>query len=177
VPLYIETTNPDVCSPLLVQVQRDGQSVNVSGAPGCGASCQQIMDEGWPYSPGRTTPMCLDPDCVRPAPVRIEAGQTLQQPATLEVVAQQLPRACAAGITSDNIECFARVIPQPGNYTLSVRASAQLQCDAPNCDCVPNATGACTNLNVALTNAPLVFNFPSTWYFQNQELQIAAPGN
>jgi hypothetical protein len=174
VPLYIETTIAEDCSPWLLQVQRDGQPVNLSGGPGCGASCQKVMDDGWPNG----ARSCAGQNCAGPTPIQIQPGQTLQEPVTLEVVAQQLPRACAAGITSDSVECFARVIPQPGNYTLSVRAAVALQCSsALDCDCRPGPTGACTNGNVSLFGAPLVFNFPSTWYFQNQELQIAAPGN
>ena len=53
-----------------------------------------------------------------PAPVLIQAGQTVRQPVSLEVVSQQLPRGCAEGITPDSVECFSRAIPQPGNYQL-----------------------------------------------------------
>jgi hypothetical protein len=173
VPLYIERLAADCGLPSsLVQVERDGAPVNVSGIPECGPSCQNVMDEGW-----RQTPSCQNL-CKPIAPVVIEPGQTLQQPTTLEVVTQRLPRACAAGIVTDTIECSSRVIPQPGNYVLRVRAALQLECFDPlDCACRPDATGACTGGDLGRTPALLVFNFPSTWYFQNQELQIAAPGN
>jgi len=174
VPLYIQTTSADDCTPLLLQVQRYGQSVNLSSGPGCAANCQKVMDDGWPND----ARSCAGLNCARPTPIQIQPGQALQEPVTLEVVTQQLPRACAAGIVSDSVECFSRVIPQPGNYILTVRAALALECSsALDCDCRPGPTGACTNPNVALTSAPLVFDFPSTWYFQNQELQIAAPGS
>ena len=177
VPLYIVPVRPNCDSPVdLVQVERDGQIVNFDPRvpASVGNACNQcgdVIDNGWR---GR---VCPDIDCRAPAPVRIEPGQTLQRPARLEVVPRSLPRLCAEGISDDAIDCYARVIPQPGNYVLTVRAALTVDCAAPasDCDCRPDATGVCTNRSVSLETAPLVFSFPSPWYFQNQVLDIAAP--
>ena len=181
VALYIQRVRPNCDSPVdLVQVERDGQIVNfdprVLRLEGVGRTCdrcEDVIENGW-YEPRAA---CPDIDCRAPAPLRIEPGQTLQQPTRLEVVARGLPRACADGISTEAIDCYLRVIPQPGNYALTVRAALTLDCaaSASDCDCLPDATGVCTNRSVSLETAPLVFSSPSPWYFQSHVLNIAAP--
>ena len=156
VPLYIQPPFPDCLNQYpLYELQRDGQSVNVAGILFCGFSCQQVMDEGWAYSdPRASIPGPCSKDCAGPAPVLIEPGQTSRQPVSLEVRAEQLPRGCAQGIAVDSIDCFSRVIPQPGNYQLIVRAA--------------RAPGA---------SPDLVFTFPTSNYYQSQTFEISAPSN
>jgi hypothetical protein len=83
------------------------------------------------------------------------------------VIQQSLPRSCATGLSSDTGACYSRVIPQPGNYTLTVRAV--VDCDAPNANCT------CDLGEAACTDPYRTFTFPSDSYFQNQVLNIAAP--
>jgi hypothetical protein len=100
----------------------------------------------------------------------VAPGETREQAVALEILPQQLPRSCAAGITSEAAACYTRVIPQPGNYTLTVRA-AVLDCGpTANCDCNPDANGVCRN-DIALAE-PVQFDFPSASYYQNQGLTI-----
>jgi len=182
VPLYIIPTKQggDCASPTsLVIVRRDGEWVNVLGLPDCGVSCEEAIDDGWHFDefvagcPGE----CLG----NPPFVVLEPGQTRSEPAGLEVVQQALPRACAAGIQTDTVTCFTRVIPQPGDYTLTLRALAELPCDpgVTDWECQPDASGVCTNLNIGSvqsSDSVLEFSFPSSRYFENHELSISAPG-
>lgn len=155
VPLYIHPFSPDCLSQFpLLEVQRGGQTVSLADGLQCQFSCQKVLDEGWPYGdPRMPAPALCGADCAGPVPVLIQPGQTLQQPASLEAVAQQLPRSCAQGITSDSISCFSRAIPQPGNYQIIVRATHSAN-EFP---------------------ADLVFTFPTSNYYQSQTFEISAP--
>jgi hypothetical protein len=182
VPLYVVPVKiaGDCASPTsLVNVRRDGQSVNVLGIPDCGVSCEEAIDGGWRFD--EYVPRCMGECIANPPFVVIEPGQTRSQPAGREVLQQALPRACATGIQTDAVTCFARVIPQPGNYTLTVRATAAIQCEPGvlDCECSPDASGVCTNRSiepVQSSDVVLEFSFPSSWYFDNHELSISAPG-
>jgi len=176
VDLYIQPPKPDCLGQYpLYDLLRDGQGINVAGILFCGSSCQQVMDEGWPYTRGPVPAPC-NTDCAGPSPVLIQAGQTLRQAVSLETVAQQLPRGCAEGIAVDSLDCFSRVIPQPGNYQLIVHAARQLECNsATDCECRPDANGACTNRSVSLRSADLSFTFPTSNYYQSQTFELSAP--
>jgi len=172
-PLYL-LPEPTDCGPptSLVSVTRDGQRVDVSPPPACRTSCQSVIDAGWPYRPGQATPTCSSAICPSPAPVQILPGETLQHPTYLEVVPQQLPRYCAEGIASETIDCYTRAIPQPGNYTLTVRAALTNCGPSDDCNCDPDPSGACRNQNLPL-RAPFLVDTPSAWYFQNQQIELS----
>jgi hypothetical protein len=172
VPLYIL---PDTayCTAMLVGVARDGQALDLSAGLGCPARCGSVLDAGWPYAPTQASVPCPDYLCDSPAPVQIAPGQTREEPVRLERITQQLPRSCASGIAVPTVECSSLVIPQPGNYTLTVRA-ALLDCGpTADCDCNPDPSGACRN-SVTLAQ-PFRFDFSSAAYFQNQVLMIGVP--
>lgn len=175
VDLYIQPPAPGCLRQYpLYDLLRDGQALNLEPILNGEISCQQAMDEGWPFK-GQWTPGIAE--CPGPAPVLIKAGQTLRQPVSLEVVSQQLPRNCAAGITPDTVTCFSRAIPQPGNYQLLLHGARQLECSsATDCECHPDANGACTNRSVALRySADLTFTFPTSNYYQSQTFELSAP--
>jgi hypothetical protein len=176
VPLHIQREGCERERAPMIRVLRDGQRVDVAPepnlGPGCRASCQAVLDSGWPYGTDRTGP-CFSDDCVVAGPAKILPGQTLQEPVYLEASPQQLPRYCAEGIASETVECFTRVIPQPGNYTLELTASL-IDCgSAADCECEPDGAGGCRN-GVTLVQ-PFVISQPSSWYYQNQTLEISAP--
>jgi hypothetical protein len=170
VPLYVLPLVTE-CVTSYVEVERDGQAVNAMRGGDCGTSCQQVFDEGWPSGP---VALCPDILCRFPEPVLLEPGQTLVQRAGLEVIAHALPRSCVEGVSSETLECFSRAIPPPGNYTLTVRALLSPDCEHPRgiCACMPlpGATG-CNNPYLT----PLEFPIRTPWYFESQELSIAAP--
>jgi len=160
---------------------RDGSPVNIMGPLLCqeAVSCQEVMDEGW-----RNPADDLDCNnvCAAPSPVVIQPGHTLSEPVALELRAQRLPRGCAqaGNDSSDGLNfCNTRVIPQPGNYQLVVYAARQLQCSSDiDCDCNPDANGACTNPFVSVgfsDSRDLKFTFDTDNYFQNQTFELSAP--
>ncbi len=176
VPLYIRVSHDCPAQQTLFEVQRDGQKLNVSPSWCFSNNCELVMDQGWPFGTASKGGLCAS-DCNSPAPVLIEPGRTWREALQLEYATQQLPRGCAQGIASDSVECFSRVIPQPGNYQLIVRASRDLQCGADDdCSCRPNEAGICTNSNVSSPDSDLlVFTFPTTSLFQSQTIEISAP--
>jgi len=165
VPLYIFPVFLDCDAPTsLVQVERDGKAVNTLGIGELGPSCEQVRNlEGSSPTPSERA-LCK----MAPA-LRIDPGQTLEQPVGLEVVEQQLPLSCAKPTYTGSRACFSRVIPQPGTYTLTIHAALSNEC-APRGVCLCDLEGQCNT-----SDPPLVFSFPSPWYFQNQELRISAP--
>ncbi len=165
----------------LVQVQRDG--VELQRRPsGCVIGCERAMDEGWPPLAGEGRPDdsagCPDEPCGA-APVLIQPGQTLVRSSIVELAFQRMPGACAEGTSTDAVNCYAFVSSGPGNYTLQVRAGLALQCrdSIQDCECRPDADGACTNPNVFLfdADAPLLFNLEGAPYLEGQTVTIAAP--
>jgi len=172
-PYYIQPFSLSCDASSLVQVERDGETVNVQSG-GCAKSCQTAMDQGWnSESQGSTDISCPDTPC-QFAPVLIAPGQTLEQSLGLEVAFQTMIRGCAEGIRQDSVNCYARVIPQPGNYEVSLRASATLDCIAgsTDCECRPDARGACTNRNVQVSGAPIVASWTGQNYYENHTLDI-----
>ena len=175
VPLYIRVSGECPGFSQLFEVQRDGQKLEMPAfCPDDG--CQWVLDRGWSYGP-RSTPTTCFIDCAKPHPISIAPGETRREQVGLEAVAQQLPRSCAEGISTDSVQCFSYVIPQPGNYQLIVRATRDLQClSGGDCDCRPDTDGACLNGNVSSPDSdPLVFTFSTNNYYQSQTFEISAP--
>jgi hypothetical protein len=175
-PVYILRDGDCLVQPSLITVRRDGQPVLldriVQASFNCRPSCQTIMDQGWPYAPD-AQPACPDATCPAPRVVELLPGQSREEPARMELTRQQLPRSCGANIASETLECVSRTIPQQGNYTLEVRA-ALLDCGiGVDCFCDPDADGVCRN-DVPLAT-PFVITTPSSWYFQTQTVEVAAP--
>jgi hypothetical protein len=156
----------------LVQVLRDGQVLNTTGG-GCGVSCQETIGTGltrvdhYPCAGGRCvgelSPDCPGIDCASPGRVALQAGATLFQTARLETVFGALPPSCVAGELPGSlpaieaVNCYTKVIPQRGSYTLRLRAFAE-----PTC--------------AELTCLPAVeVSQPSEWYFENQTIEITLP--
>jgi hypothetical protein len=167
-PLFVDCITP----PSLIQVLRSGQALNVMGGGDCDIGCDRVLSEGGPYTgPGDPTPECPSIDCRAPRPVRLAPGESLAEPAGLEVIQQQLPRACAANIATDTTPCVSRVVPQAGSsYSLQVRALLDLSsCEASGA-CVCSRDGTCS-----IDATPLLFALDTTSYFANQTIQIAAP--
>jgi hypothetical protein len=141
--------------PSLVQVERDGEPLNTLGG-GCAKSCEAAFYAGWSAQydgEGRAAPDCPEIDCAGPRRVPIQPGETLFQQARPEIVFQRMPRACAEGAVTEAVNCYSRVIPPRGNYTLTVRASTASDSSV----------------------SPLVFSVPSEWPFDNQTLNVSAP--
>jgi hypothetical protein len=190
VPLYLQQLFTSCENPgSLFEVRRDGEVINVEGTghqieidgkpleavgPGdCSVSCQRVLEAGLGSLGGDSRVGCPPGDCSRPSPVLLEPGQTRSQAARLEVVARNLPSSCAAGIADDFSSCVSLAIPPPGAYTLTVSAGLSLDCSsATDCDCHPNADGACTNPSVRLSDAPLTFTFSTPSYYQSQSFSI-----
>lgn len=156
-------------SPSLVQILRDGQEVNVSGG-GCGVSCQETLDVGLYRSAtfpcgegvcvGELTPDCPGIDCPAPARVAIQPGETVLQPARLETVFHGMPAGCMSpspGNLVDTVNCYTKVIPARGSYTLAVTAYTEAGCVFP--DCQP----------------PIVFPVPSEWPYENHTIELTLP--
>jgi hypothetical protein len=166
-PQFVDCTTP----PSLIRVLLDGQPLNVVGGGDCDVSCERVLEEGGPYAgPGATTPACPSIACSTPSVVRIEPGQSIEQAVGLEVVHQQLPRACAERISTETTPCISRVLPEAGrSYVIEVRALSDASpCQAGGCFCTSD--GACPG-----AGTPLLFTLPTASYFENQVLNVAAP--
>ena len=157
-----------VSSPSLVQVQRDGQTLNTLGG-GCAMSCQEAFNVGWNpvFEAGQTTTDCPGIDCDPVPRLPIQPGETLFQPAGLEVVFQRMPQACAEGSLTDTVNCYARIVPPPqGNYSLTVLAFEEPDCGGIT-NCVP--LGSCGNCPL-----PIQFSLTTDWPFHDLTLAVAA---
>jgi hypothetical protein len=146
-------------SPSLVLVERGLVPLNTLGG-GCARSCQDAFEGSWIPSDGvgSGSPDCPGIDCVSVPNVAIQPGETLFQAAGREVVFRRMPSACTALAETDTVNCYSRVIPPRGEYTLTVKAFTISECSDLNESCVP-----------------LVFRFPSEFPLENQTLTIAAP--
>lgn len=145
-------------SPSLVRVARDGRAVNTLGG-GCARSCQETLSSGWtlPGEEGPTSGDCPGLDCVGVPRVAIQPGETLFDPAHLEVVFRALPQGCAQGISTATVNCYSNVIPPRGNYILELVAYTEPECVGGSC--LPAVT----------------VSQPSEWYFENQNIDITLP--
>jgi hypothetical protein len=139
----------------LVQMRR-GDDFLATLANGCMTSCQRAIENGWPLADeGRPGfPACPDFPCGA-EPVLIEPGQTLFRPVAREVFPVRMPQMCAAGITTEAVNCFVLSEPAPGNFSLIVRGATELVCRDPaqDCSCQPRTDGSCANPNVYLSFA------------------------
>lgn len=140
--LYIRPHQP-LCSieSSWVRVYRVGpgsppEELDVQG-PACAPKCGDVIDEGWPFEgEGSLANDCAGADCIGPPPaVALEPGASLFEPARTEFVPARLPRGCAAGITTDAVNCYQRVVPtlasdRPTGLTYRFVVSASL---TPEC--------------------------------------------
>lgn len=137
----------------LVWVERDGRPINTYGG-GCARSCDETVETSWDpsFGEGAAVSDCAGIDCSVPR-VPIQPGETLFQAATREIVFRRMPRDCAEGITTEAVDCYSRVIPPRGNYTLKVFASRRLGSDG------------------------FEVSVPSAWLFDPQTITIALPSD
>lgn len=156
-----------------VQVLRNGQVVNTSGG-GCAVSCQQTLSSGLTRDDhypcglgarcvGQLSPDCAGIDCAVPPRVRIAPGETLFQAAPLETVFGSLAPSCVQGALPvslppiEAVNCYQKVIPPRGSYSLNVWAYTDPLCSSPGC-------------------APVVeVSQPSEWYYENHTIELALP--
>jgi hypothetical protein len=103
----------------------------------CAPKCGDVIDNGWPYEgEGSLDNDCPGAECVGPEPaVALEPGASLFEAARTESVPARLPGACAAGSTTDAVNCYQRVLPAPlasdpagGTYRFVVSASLTPEC-------------------------------------------------
>jgi hypothetical protein len=130
----------------------------------CAPKCGETMDSGWPYEgEGSLDNECPGATCVGPDPaVALEPGASLFEGARTESIPARLPRGCATGITTDAVNCYQRVLPEPlasdpdgGTYRFVVSASLTPECGA-GCE-------------------PLVFQLEDPGYFYgDQVFEISA---
>jgi len=127
-------------SPTLVQYHSIGPGddwtlLNTFGNE-CQAVCSDVMANGWPEGAGNERPYgCPEVTCPPAEPVRIEPGASLLDPVPLVYEEQEMPRGCAAGITTPTVYCYSRVQPEsPGFYGISARVSATAECHPPDCE-------------------------------------------
>jgi hypothetical protein len=168
--LYIQPHHP-MCSlqPSLVRVYQvepgsTPRELNVQGLA-CTPRCGDVIDDGWRIEgEGSFANDCVGALCVGPGPaVALEPGASLFEAARTETVWARLPRGCAAGITTDAVNCTQSVLPPPlasdrptgGTYRLVVSASLTPECGA-GCE-------------------PLVFQLEDPGYFYgDQVFEISA---
>jgi hypothetical protein len=141
------------------------RELNVQGLA-CTPGCGDVIDDGWRIEGEGSLANDCGPGALCPGPgpaVALEPGASLFEPARTETVWARLPRGCAAGITTDAVNCTQRVLPPPlasdrptgGTYRLVVSASLTPECGA-GCD-------------------PLVFELEDPSYFYgNQGIEISA---
>ena len=165
VPLFVLTSDCPTGSSL-VQVQRDGQPLDVQAPSPCsGASCEALLHPP-PLQDKRGSACTCGPG---PELHLLPPQQTLRQPVGLESVQRELPASCLQ-LLSDAIPCVVQAHPAAGDYTLVVRAFLDPPCapaqppDAGISSPATSATGG------PCTSAPdpsrsLTFTLPTDTYF------------
>jgi hypothetical protein len=147
----------------LVHVGRVGAAdgvteVNIQGSV-CATQCNDVVANGWQKEGEGSLDLldCPGANCIGPpAAVPIEPGESLVERARLEFVPERLPRACAAGITTDAVNCYKRAIPARQTYAVWVLTSAQADCTPPSC--TPSSTRTEGN-----------------WFFEDLTIELVDP--
>jgi hypothetical protein len=167
--LYVQPYHP-MCSiqSSLVRVRQiepglQARELNLQGFV-CAPYCGDVLDTGWPYEgEGSLANECPGATCVGPdAAVALEPGASLFEAARTETVWQRMPGGCAAGSTTEAVNCAQRVLPPRaadgpagGTYRYTVSASLTPEC-GEGCE-------------------PLEFQFQDAGYFYgDQVFEISA---
>jgi hypothetical protein len=145
----------------LVRVGRIGAAdgvtdVNIQGSV-CATTCDDVAANGWHQEGEGSLGLleCPGANCVGPpAAVAIQPGESILERARLEFVPERLPRGCAAGITTDAVNCYKRAIPPRQEYAVWVLTSEQPDCTPPSC-------------------TPSITRTEGSWFFEDLTIELA----
>jgi hypothetical protein len=141
-----------------IGVADDVAEVNIQGSV-CAAQCNDVADNGWSREGEGSLGLldCPGIECAGPpAAVPIEPGESILERARLEWVPERLPRGCAAGITTDAVNCYKRAIPARQAYAVWVSTSAQPDCTLPSCQ-------------------PTIERAAGSWFYEDLTIELRDP--